>query len=178
MAVQMRIGDYIKGAVDVYKANLVPLLLGAFLAWVPGVQTNALAQVLRFRANGQAMTVGELFNFDNVVDKFLSSMFGSFLLLPTMSLPLLAEHPGLSFVDSWKVGWGFGTKEIGGMLLLVFAAMGASFSGLILCCIGVWFTIPLLLPIFALAYEDHREAVLTAATEAGVELPDAINYDD
>jgi hypothetical protein len=177
MAATMRVGDYIKDAIAIYKANFIPLLLGAFLGAVPGVQTNLLAQVLRYRANGQAITVGELFNFDNVIDKFLSTLFGSLLLLPTMSMPLLAEHPGLSFADSWKVGWTFGTKEVGGMLLLGLATMGAAFSGLLLCCVGAWLTIPLMLPIFALAYEDHRDAILKAATEAGVELPEASRYD-
>ena len=62
------------------------------------------------------------------------------------------------------------------MILLVLATFAVAFSGLIACCIGVWLTIPLMLPIFALAYEDHREAVLAAAKEAGIELPEATSY--
>jgi len=176
MAAEMQVGNYIKGGIEVYKANMVPLFVAAVLAWVPGVQTNATAQVLRFRANGQAMDIGGLFNFDNVVHKFLSSMLGGFPLIPILSMPLLAEHPGLSFVDSWKAGWAFGKNEIVGMLILVFATMAVSMSGLIACCVGIWITMPLMLPILAVAYEDHREAVLAAAKEAGIELPEATSY--
>jgi UPF0716 family protein affecting phage T7 exclusion len=176
MAEQKGVGDYIKGGVDIYKANFAPLFVASLLAWVPGVQTNALAQILRFRANGQSMDIGGLFDFENVVHKFLSSMLGVFPILPLHSMPLLAEHPGLSFVDSWKAGWAFGKNEIGGVIILLIAAVAVALSGLIGCCIGVVFTMPLLLPIMAVAYEDKREAILAAAKEAGIELPEATSY--
>lgn len=177
MAKDIQLGKYISEGLNVYKSNLVPLFVGGLLAIVPGVQTNAIAQVLRFRATGEPITIGELFDFENALDKFLISLVGGFPLLPILSAPLLAEHPGLSFVNAWKVGWAYGMTQVGGMILLALAASGVGLAGLVGCCIGVVATVPAIIPILAVAYEDLRDDVIAAATEAGIELPPAVVYE-
>ena len=176
MSAEIKIGRYLSEGINVYKSNFAPLFVSGILGIIPGVQLNALSQVLRFRATGQPMTVGELFDFDNVVNKFVIGLIGSFPFIPILSLPLLADHPGTSFADAWKGGWAFGKNDPVGLILLNVVAVGVALIGLIGCCVGVVFTVPLLLPILAVAYDDHREAIQAAAKDAGVELPPAAVY--
>ena len=177
MAAEIRVGNYISEGINVYKNNPVPLIVAGLTGIIPGVQINAISQVLRFKATGQNMSVGELFDFDNALNKFLIMLIGGFPLVPIMSVPLLADHPGMTFLDAWKSGWAFGKNEPVGMILLNFAAMTVSFLGIIACCVGIIFTAPLLIPILAVAYDDNREAVQSAAKDAGIELPAAAVYD-
>jgi hypothetical protein len=175
MAAEFRFGHYIREGITVYKHNFFPLFVGGLLGMVPGIQSNTITQIQRYRATGQAIEISGLFDFDNIANKWLSSILGTFLIIPAFSMVLLAERPGMSFVDSWKAGFAFGKTNIVGMILLALVGMVAM-VGLIGCCVGVIFTLPLIFPILTIAYEDHKDAVVAAATEAGIELPDAIDY--
>ena len=98
-------------------------------------------------------------------------LLGSFPVgLPGMSAGLMAEYPKLSFIDAWKAGFTFGMKEPLGVILSVLICMMVAMSGMIACFVGIVVTVPLISPFLVVIYEDHREGVLEAAKEAGVEL--------
>jgi uncharacterized membrane protein len=182
MAVEMKYGDYIKGGVDIFKANLVPSLVATLCMCIPivgmQVQINYLKAVKEAKNNGKPIEIGAMFDFSNVVNNIVAlfilglSMyccvvpFFMLLMIPT----ILADHPGVGFMDAVKAALAFGKKNIVPMILFglvlgIFISLGS-----IACGVGIFATLPIGLAAHWLAYEDHKATIHADAAEAGITL--------
>lgn len=192
MAVQMRYGDYVKQAFDIVKANLVPSIVLVALPIIPLVGlvmpiflVNYLAAVKAAKNEGKSMELGDLFNFENAVDKWvgvflvilingLASMCviggiitgGLFLFVPA----ILADKPGTPFMSAIKASFYFGKANLVPLILLSIVAGIVYFVGILACGLGVFITMPVAAASIYIAYEDHRSALEAAAAEGGVAL--------
>jgi uncharacterized membrane protein len=181
MAVEFKYGDYIKGGVEIFKANLVPSLVATLCMMIPlvgiQVQVNFLKAVKEAKNNGKPIEIGALFDFANVVNNIVAMIImviaGYCCLVPMMVLfmipPILADHPGISFMDAVKAALAFGKQNIVPMILLtlvigIFISIGS------FCFVGIFATLPIGLAAHWLAYEEHKAAIHAAAAEAGITL--------
>jgi len=175
MAAEFKYGDYVKEAIGVYKANLVPLLVGGICHGIPIanfiIMVNIQAAVLKYRKTGEAIQIGDLFDFDNAVDKLVVGLVHNLPLGITATAgPLITEYPKLGMGGALSAGWAFGSKNIAGMIIASLLLAVVGMLGMILCFVGIFLTIPIIDIGIALIYEDHREGVLAAAKEAGIEI--------
>jgi len=125
------------------------------------IQKGALAV-----ADGRELTTAEIFNFDNFVPFFITSLVVS-IIIGILSLicfgilgivgwflmffaPLHSTDTGASFMDSIKHSYETVTKNIGPMLIFVLLAWVAYFVGAILCGIGLLVAVPVV--IFGTVY--------------------------
>ena len=59
--------------------------------------------------------------------------------------------------------------NFGEILIFLLIAMVLNFVGLLLCCIGIFITVPVTLVATVHYYEANRDEILAAADAAGVE---------
>ena len=183
MAVQMRYGDYIKGGWEIVKANLGASIVATLcigLIPIAGlvVLINFLAGVKAAKHQGKPIAIGDLFNFENAVDKIVGPLIVGvgFMCcfvpgaLMYFALPILADKPGTPFLSAVKGGLAFGKANLVPMILLVFILGLVGGLGSIACYVGMFITQPVALAAAFLAYEDHKAAVEAAAAEGGVQL--------
>lgn len=211
MAVEMKYGDYIKGAVDVVKANLVPAAVAGVLinlAMLISTAGSVLAQVVMpvlgmlsllaipvglvqgvfvinwmkavkaAKHEGKPIAIGDLLNFENVVDKVLTGiLFGIGIMcccvpgcLLAFAPCLVADRPGTSFMNAVKASLAFGKQNIVPMILLTVICLVLGGIGSIACLVGMFITSPIGFGALYLAYEEHRSALEAAAAEGGVAL--------
>jgi hypothetical protein len=193
MAVQMRYGDYIKGGLDIVKANIVPSIVLVLLMGLPIISlggpiwiVNYLAAVKRAKHEGKPIEIGDLFNFENAVDKWVGLFIvgvcvgiGNMLfVIPGIiamglfyfTAPILADKPGTPFMSAIKGALAFGKGNLVPSIILAFVMGLVSFLGVIACFLGVFITLPMSLAGGYLAYEDHKAAVEAAAAADGVQL--------
>jgi uncharacterized membrane protein len=181
MAVEFKYGDYIKGGIDIFKANLVPSVVATLCMMIPivgiQVQVNFLKAIKENKANGKPIDIGSLFDFSNFVNNLVALIImviaGYCCLVPMMILfmipPILADHPGIGFMDAVKGALAFGKQNIVPMIILtlvigVFISIGS------FCFVGIFATLPIGLAAHWLAYEEHKAAIHAAAAEAGITL--------
>lgn len=183
MAAQMKYGDYIKGGWEIVKANLGAAIVATLcIGMIPFVgllvMVNFLAGVKAAKHEGKPIAIGDLFNFDNAVDKIVGPLVVGigfmFCFVPGaliyFAIPILADKPGTPFMDAVKAGLAFGKANIVPMILLVFIMFFVGGLGAIACYVGMFITQPIALAGLYLAYEDHKSAVQAAAAEGGVQL--------
>jgi uncharacterized membrane protein len=181
MAVEFKYGDYIKGGVEIFKANLVPSLVATLCMCIPivgvQVQINFLKAVKENKANGKPIDIGGLFDFTNVVNNIIAviiwAISGYCCLVPMLVLgmvtPILADHPGIGFMDAIKASLAFGKQNLVPMIILmlvigIFVSIGS------FCFVGIFATLPIGLAAHWLAYEEHKATIHAAAAEAGITL--------
>ncbi|MBX3471750.1 MAG: hypothetical protein KF878_33255 [Planctomycetes bacterium] len=189
MAAQMKFGDYISGGLEVFKANVVPSVVAVLCMMIPFVNfligINYMAAVKAAKHEGKPIQIGDLFNFENAVDKivgpflvvFLMNIGSMILFVPGLIIgglfvfvgPILADRPGTSFIDAMKASLHFAKGNLVPCILLSLVVGIVTFVGM-MCCVGAFVTIPLGLGTAFLAYEDHKSAVQAAAAEGGVQL--------
>lgn len=193
MAVQMRYGDYIKGGLEIVKANLVPSVVFALCMFIPIVSlaspifmVNYMAMVKAAKHEGKPMEIGGLFNFENAVDKWVGVFLAGLCIgignacfvIPGIIAagifyfvgPILADKPGTPFVNALKGSLQFGKANLVPMIILAFVMGLVAFVGAIACGVGLLVTLPISMAGGFLAYEDHRSAVEAAAAEGGVQI--------
>ncbi|MCO5165026.1 MAG: hypothetical protein M9894_01495 [Planctomycetes bacterium] len=189
MAAQMRYGDYIKGGLDVFKANLVPSIVAVVCTMIPFVgllvMVNYMAGVKAAKHDGKPIQIGDLFNFENAVDKIVGPFLvmvlvqigASIFVIPGLIIgglfvfvsPILADRPGTNFLDAMKASLHFAKGNLVPCILLQLV-MGIVMMVGFMCCVGAFVTMPIALAGTFLAYEDHKSAVQAAAAEGGVQL--------
>lgn len=185
MAVQMRYGDYVKGGFEIVKANLVPSVVYALLLFIPIVSlggpiwtVNFMACVKAAKHEGKPIQIGDLFNFENAVDKwvggFIMGLGFMCCIVPGMLLAfipaIIADKPGTPFMNAVKGALAFGKANIVPMIMLMLVAMVVIVIGEILCVVPVLVALPTAQAAIFLAYEDHKSAVEAAAAEGGVQI--------
>lgn len=193
MAVQMKYGDYVKGGLDIVKANLVPSIVLPLLMFVPLVSlagpifiVNYMAAVKAAKHEGKPMEIGLFFNFENAVDKWVGLFLCGVLTQIGMMLfvipgiliagvtfftaPILADKPGTPFMSAIKASVAFGKANIVPMILLAIVLGIVQMAGMIALCVGIFITMPVAVAGAYLAYEDHKSAVEAAAATDGVKL--------
>jgi uncharacterized membrane protein len=193
MAVQMRYGDYIKGGFEIVKANLVPSIVFALLLGLPIVSlagpifmVNFLAAVKAAKHEGKPIQIGDLFNFENAVDKWVGPFIVAICIgignmcfvIPGILLagilyftaPILADKPGTPFLNAIKGAASFGKANMVPCVLLAFVLGLVAFLGVIGCGVGILITLPTSMAAGFLAYEDHRSAIEAAAADGGVQI--------
>lgn len=185
MAVQMRFGDYVKDGFEIVKANLVPSVVFTLLLFIPIVSlggpiwiVNFMAAVKAAKHEGKPIQIGDLFNFENAVDKwvgpFIASLGFMCCIIPGMILAftpcIIADKPGTPFMSAVKAALSFGKANIVPMILLMLVAMVVIMIGEILCVVPVLVAFPVAQAAIFLAYEDHKAAVEAAAAEGGVQI--------
>src|SRR5436190_12330974 len=110
MAVEYKYGDYIRGGIEIFKANLVPSIVATLCMCIPivgmQVQINFFKAVKEAKANGKPIEIGAMFDFTNVVNNIIALFiwvlsvycclvpFYILLFIPC----ILADHPGVSFM--------------------------------------------------------------------------------
>lgn len=189
MAVTLRYGDYLKGGLDVVKANLVPSIVLVVCCIAAGIipvigmfvgqifVVNFLAAV-KANKQGKPIEIGAFFNFDNAVDKLLAPAIHilaasfCFLLGPLfMWAPMIiADKPGTPFVSAIKASIQFGKANYVPSLIFGFICGILIVISMILCVLPLFITIPMVQAALFLAYDEHRSAIEAAAAEGGVKL--------
>lgn len=183
MAVEFKYGDYIKGGIEIFKANMVPCLVaGACIMFIPifniQVMVNYLKAVKENKQNGKPIDIGALFDMTNIVNNiiamFIMGISAICCYVPMMILymtpGILADHPGVSFMDAIKGALAFGKQNIVPMILLTLV-IGIFISlGFMCFYVGGFATLPIGLAAHWLAYDEHKATVTAAAAEAGITL--------
>jgi uncharacterized membrane protein len=185
MAVQMNLGNYIKGGLEIVKANIVPSIVYALLMFIPVLNlggpiwlANFMAGVKAAKHDGKPMQIGDLFNFENAVDKwvggFCVGIGFALCFIPGMLLlfttPIIADKPGTPFINALKAAFNFGKANIVPMIMLAIAAAVVIIIGEILCIVPVLIAMPIAQAAIFLAYDEHKAAVAAAAAEGGVQI--------
>jgi len=190
MAVEMKYGDYVKGGWDLIKSNLVPAIVtmvvmvvcciipvvGAFLAM--HFQVVFLKLLKENKESGKAIEIGQIFNFDNIVNNilamFIAGLFGICCFFPyglVIFTPcLLADRPGIGFMDAVKGAFAFGKQNILPSIILAAIMLVLLIVGEIALLIGVFITMPIWWGALWCAYLDQKAAIHAAAAEAGITL--------
>ncbi|MCW8138883.1 MAG: hypothetical protein KIT58_08260 [Planctomycetota bacterium] len=189
MAAQMKYGDYIKGGLEIFKANLVPSVVAVLCMMIPFVgllvMINYMAGVKAAKHEGKPIAIGDLFNFENAVDKIVGPFLvmvlvqigASIFFIPGLIVgglfvfvsPIIADRPGTNFLDAMKGSLHFAKANLVPCILLQLVIGLVMFAGF-MCCVGGFVTMPIALAASFLAYEDHKSAVQAAAAEGGVQL--------
>lgn len=154
-------------------------LLGIPVAVVQGVFViNWMRAVKGAKHEGKPIAIGDLLNFENVVDKVLGGLLWGVgfacccipgvLILFTPCI--LADRAGTSFLNAIKAALQFGKANLVPSLLLAIICMLVVYVGTIACLVGVFITGPIGMGALFLAYEEHKTAVEAAAAEGGVAL--------
>jgi hypothetical protein len=189
MAVEFKYGDYIKAGWGIVKANLVTsivmilvIAVGSFLAVgaliAPQMIINYMKGVKEAKASGKPIEIGALFAFDNFVNNliamFIAGLFAMCFGLPFclvyFTAPILADHPGIGFMDAVKGALAFGKSNLVPRLILMIILGVVGGIGGVACGLGVFITYPIMFAAQWLAYEEHKAAITAAAAEAGVTL--------
>lgn len=169
---EINIGACVSGGVDVFKANLVPSLITSVmmmfipvLGWI--VLVNYMTAVRQFRADGTPIDNGALFNFDHAVDKIVGvlifALVSSFFIttpLVLMMIPAIAALPGdTPFVKALTGSAKWSLENIGPSIILWLAFMAINLVGMILCCVGLFATVPISWAALQIAYEDAEPSL-------------------
>jgi uncharacterized membrane protein len=193
MAAEMRYGDYIKGGLDIVKANIVPSVVLMLLPIIPFVGlvmpifvVNYLAGVKAAKHQGKPIALGDLFNFENAVDKWVGLFIaglcigignmlfvipgiiaaGFFYFVPM----ILADKPGTPFMNAIKGSISFAKANAVPCILVAFIMGLVGALGMVACGIGMLITMPISLAAGYLCYEDHKAGIEAAAAQGGVQL--------
>lgn len=185
MAVELDYKSAIEEAFEVVKANLGPSLAVGVISIVPPltlaaplVVVNYLIAVKRARKEGRQIEFGDLFNTENLADKWVGAFLAGFayalcflpgaLLMFTPSI--LADRPGTPFVRALKAAFAFGKANLAGCLMLSLVCVVLILVANIVCLLPVLFAVPTAHAAIFITYEEHHAAIEAAAAEAGVQL--------
>src|SRR5262249_34945480 len=122
--------------------------------------------------------IGSLFAFDNFVNNLIAIIIAAvvcgfcFLLFPLFFFvgPILADHPGVGFMDAVKGALAFGKGNFVPTFFLGIVIGIVIFIGELACGVGVLITAPVAYAAIWIAYEEHKAAIHAAAAEGGVTL--------
>lgn len=142
-------------------SKFFPAMVVGFLLLLPGIVVNSynwglrIAQALAIynpnELTGGLLTVMAIISF--LVTGF--ALIGGIILSISLifALPLIAEHD-LSIMDaiklSAKAGWG----NVGGLFLVFLLIVLMLIAGVLACCIGVFFVIPMIYATMTVAYRQ------------------------
>jgi uncharacterized membrane protein len=183
MAAEYKYADYLKGGWEtVVKPNLVPCVIATLCMCIPilGIQVaiNFLKAIKENKNGGKPIEVGALFDMANIVNNiiacFIMGLSAYCFLVPYFILmfipPILADHPGISFMDAVKAALAYGKQNIVPNIILGVVFMCVIIAGEIACGVGVLIAIPVVMSGMWLAYEEHKAQIHAAAAEAGITL--------
>ncbi len=180
--VNFRYGDYVKEGVEVFKANLVPCIVGMILCGVPIlgmiVMINFLEAIKKNKGEGTPIDIGALLNFDNAVDKIVVCIitgigFQIFFVpgaLIYFGPAILADKPGTPFMNAVKGSLAFGKANLVPSIITAIVVSIVAMVGCILLGIGMLITGPIALTTYWLAYQDAKTAIEAAAAQDGVQI--------
>ena len=186
--------EHFKNAWETVKQDLVPWIILYVVFSVVMSATGGLGLILLpnvFRvtrkslAGGVAPEIGDLFNFDFLTDdlvgmllKSIADMIGAmfcgigaiatgvlFFWVPLLATENRYDGPGLM-----KASMAHAKGSFGDIFVFMLIAMVVNCLGLLVCCIGIFVTVPVTLVATVLFYEANRDAILAAADAAGVEV--------
>jgi uncharacterized membrane protein len=197
MAVEFKHGDYIKSGWELTKSNLVPCIVAVLVMGVLGmigvgvflwgqIAVNMYKGFKDAKASGKPMEIGALFNFDNFVNNLIAyivvgvvmmvlgiiPLVGGFIGQALFLLigPILADKPGIAFMDAVKAAIAFSKGNFVPCLIFTLICFVLTFVGMIPCGLGVFVTVPITMAATWLVYDEHKAAVAAAAAEMGVTL--------
>ena len=120
--------------------------LGAFVLIFIGIQVlvNYMRAVKEAKNSGKAIEIGSLFDMSNIVNNiiavFIAGIFMMCCFLPFglvyFVMPILADHPGIGFMDAIKAALAFGKKNFVASLLLMLVLGLVGGLGSIACIIA------------------------------------------
>jgi len=183
MAAEYKFMDYLKGGWEtVVKPNLVPCIIATLCMCIPilgvQIQINFLKQVRDAKNGGKPIDIGGLFDFSNIVNNiiacFIVGISAYCFLIPALILmfvpAILADHPGIGFMDAVKAGLAWGKQNIVPNIIFGVVLACVVIAGEIACGVGVLIAIPVALTGYWMAYEEHKAQITAAAAEAGITL--------
>lgn len=182
MAVELRYGDYIKGGWEIVKPNLVPSIVATLCMCIPILNIQIIINYMRMvkdaKNGGKPIDIGGLFNFDNIVNNIIAMLIIGvangfcFLIGPLFLFApcILADKPGIGFMDAVKGSLGFGKGNYVPSLIFMIVCGILLVICEILCFLPILVGLPIVLAAHVLAYEEHKAAVAAAAAEMGVTL--------
>jgi len=184
--------DHFKAAWPIVKANLVGWLIFIFVLGIVNSVTGGLGVILMpnaYRAVRNAIvrqegpSVGDLFNFDNIMDDLVAVIvwiggisLGSLLCFvgaPVVALllfwmPMLAAEGKFAALDAAKASLAHAKGNIGGILMFYIASMVVVFVAMLCCYLPVFLAAPVVFVAHWMYFESQRDAIYAAALEAGV----------
>jgi hypothetical protein len=185
MAVELDYKSAIEEAFDVVKANLGPSLAVGVISIVPPlslvaplVVVNFLVAVKQARKSGRPIEYGDLFNTENLADKWVGTFLAGFAYtlcffpgaLFMFAPCILADRPGTPFVRALKAAFAFGKANLAGCLMLSVVCVVLILLAQVVCLLPVLFALPTAHAAIFIVYEEHHTEVEAAAAEAGVQL--------
>lgn len=125
--------DYIKGGVNLVKANLVPSIVAVLGAMIPIAGVCVIVNYmkgLKEAKQGKPIEIGNLFKFDNLVPNFIVALIQGITSGPCccfvgwllqFGLPIMADKPGTDPMNAIKASFAFGKQNIAGVVILALA---------------------------------------------------------
>lgn len=199
-------GDYIKGGISLVKANLIPSVVAGLGMAIPVLGATVMVNYMRglkaAKGGGKPIEIGALFKFDGLVPNFIAQVLWMLAycccsipgMLTCMTMPIMADKPGVQPVNAFKGALQFGLGNLVGVIVLMIAIgilsmipivplvvlqtvlVSITQSGLIgLLFLPLFLAVglilgPLATSIIWSAYDDARGAVEATAAEKGVSL--------
>ncbi len=144
---------------------------------------NAFRAIRKASESQQGPSLGDLFNFDNIVDDavamivylvaiWIGSLFcgvgGVVAAVLLFWMPMLAADGKFAAVDNAKASLAHAKTIIGPIIVFFIVTWLINFCGALLCYIGVLVTFPLTIAAQWVFYTQYRHDILTTAQQAGV----------
>ena len=191
--------DLVMGGLSIMKANLIPslilvgpafalIILGIILGFVSPMLSmvallgnlymltlwitlpNYLIGVRKFQETGQAMGIGDLLSFADIVPKIKAMVCGALgnmvFGLGSFALYLQLENPAASPVDCIKLGYKFGIKNLVPVIILGFILGFVGMGFLLGAAIGM----PIAICAHYLAYTIKKDELAALAAAEGINL--------
>ena len=176
-----QIGQAIGEAFSFYKSNILPsiawVILAVFMGCIPIVNlivplmgVNFYSCVRNFRATGQKMAWGELFNFSHALDKIIGPIvvgiliaIGYFcLVIPGIILTCMwaftpciqGDNPEFSFFKAMKASKSMAKGNYMKIFLMIIISVVIAFLGILFLGVGALVTVPVAHVALYCAY-DH-----------------------
>lgn len=178
MALENKLGDWIKGGLDLFKKDPVSWIIVVLVGGIASscsfgilsgqIGANMLKMAREFKNNGTKPEVGGLFKFDNVVQYFIAMLivgvasmcFVGILLIWT--LPLMA-FKNMQAMDAIKAAWAYSMKNLVPTLIFAIVIGIVAQIGGIALGLGALITAPIALFAFLLGWETIENEIGAAA---------------
>ena len=184
--------DHYKESWELIKGDLVPWIVLLFVfslinSFTGGFGVFLLPNLFRATRNAlneqRAPEIGELFEFGEISDdivtivlQYIANMVGVMLCIvgvfATMTLffwaPMLAAEGELAPMDAMKASFAHAKANFGEIFIFLLMGSLINMAGLMVCCVGIFITIPVTFVAGWRFFESQKEAIMAAADAEGL----------
>ncbi len=166
------------GSVAAILGLVMLILFPIVMLAMPLMVANYMAGVKQYQETGQTFGIGALFNFQDIVPRYLTMFLvgitgiccGIPPIFLSFALPIVIDNPSVGPVNAIKGVIPWVKKNLVAQLLVSIVLGVVAGLGGILCGVGLAFTYPAMCAAFYLAYSLKRDEIRAAAAAEGIQL--------